>query len=225
VSADYGCAGNIAYPPQSGPTVDLQVTVLYFEYEAPLPNIPVSACDASDLTCANPLATGTSDTAGTVALRVPNAGDGFRGFLYAAPNGWWPQFAYWSSPLASGSVTLVMGPSNLAGPTPDPGHGVLWIFAEGCSSTPAFGASLSIAGTDSRTQITMTSDGFTASALTTFPTWTGTPTDVAYAMAFVNDIPVGNASVTTTYGGARVGNATVPIRDGALVSLVLGPTP
>jgi hypothetical protein len=112
--------------------------------------------------------------------------------------------------------------------TTDPSRGRLWITGEGCSSTPAFGATLSVSGSDSETLIAM-ADGISVDpGLNVFPANTSTLAPLVpgvWAYALVNDVPVGTTTLTTTYSGSRVGTMQVSIRPGAITSVVLAPTP
>jgi hypothetical protein len=228
--ADYDCLGSVSYAPQMGPTVDVTVTLVAVATSL-APNITVRACDTSDSVCAHPRAAGTTNANGVVALQLPNAGDGFRGYFDLTAPGMAEELQYWSFPLTPGTLTVLAdidGTWNNAFQATDPSRGRLWVTAEGCSWTPAFGATLSVSGSDSETVIAMV-DGFqldedaSVFPVNSYEFVTNAPGLWAYAL--VNDVPVGTPTITTTYSGARVGTMQVITRPGVVTSVVLAPTP
>jgi hypothetical protein len=232
VAGDYGCLGSVKYPPQSGPTVDVSVTLLdaLGGLAAQVPGgILVSACDAKDLPCANPLATATTDDAETVTLHLPNAGDGFHGYLDLTGSSFTEQLVYWSHPITSGNLAILVGNSlvyQYAFPSATTTRGRLWIIAEGCVGTPAFGASFALSNTDPQTVLEVYGGGTTiVPDADAFPPtqWAIGTSLVAYG--FADNAPTGPMTVTTTYAGKRVGTMQVDLRAGAVVEAVLTPTP
>jgi hypothetical protein len=219
---------NVAITPDGCSLV--YTTTVDFDPKSPRnpPGILVSACGESDLPCATPLATGTTDDAGTVGLHLPNAGDGFHGYLDVTGPSFTEQLVYFSHPVTSGNLTVLAGDSlvyQYVFPSGTTTRGRLWIIAEGCVGTPAFGASFAISNADPQTVYEVYAGLTTIADADIFPPtqWVTGSSLVAYG--FADNAPTGPTTVTTTYAGQPVGSMHVYLRAGAVVQAVLAPTP
>ncbi|MEZ4444307.1 MAG: hypothetical protein R3B72_34860 [Polyangiaceae bacterium] len=70
---DWSCLGKLGAKTFSPGTAEGHLRVVELQEDAPMPDVLVKVCDASDASCASPLASGTSDAMGLLTLDVTTA--------------------------------------------------------------------------------------------------------------------------------------------------------
>jgi hypothetical protein len=228
---DYGCVGNVVYPPATSATID--VTVVLYDVssgQVPAPNATVKACALTDASCASPVAMGTTDATGTVQLTLPSSGTGFDGYAdITGPSGdggtLMEELVFLSEPQATGgpwfSVT-VSTEASLAKywPAPiDPTRAQLVVVGYACGGSPSFGASLTVSNADSMTVLEYDGPDGLSQTATSFP-----PED-DNALAYAANVPAGTPTLAMSFQGAQVGTMGLGLRPGVSVGAFIAPTP
>ena len=154
----FGCDELPAEPTQPGPytlRIELERTEARVA-NAPLPDVDVYACDASDEFCSSPLAEGTTDAQGAVELVVPGA-DGWDGYLQVSGGDTMNSIVYLNRPVVRTNTVLRYGiptPASAEGFAAaamidyDPAQGALLAQASDCTGAWVTGLQIDVEGND-----------------------------------------------------------------------------
>jgi hypothetical protein len=224
---DTSCVGNVVWDTPEGGVTEAVVEIQAIDFGlGSVADVEVVACAADDLTCANPLASGTTNAAGTLQLTVPVGSDGFFGYFLGTKTGLVDVIGYPESPVVGdgGVVQLPMNPLEALEGAWDPvqtfdvARGTLAVIGHLCADEGG-GFTLTTDGSDGQTVIgyeTLASDG----AL--IP---GAPVAVG-DLAGVANHPTGLTTVTLTMvGGAIFAQRPLLVRANTLTYTVMKPTP
>jgi len=163
------CAGRVTWPTAKSTTPEVTLTLQDPNPNhggAPLAGFTVKACEASDLACAAPLTTGTTDGQGKVTLPLPPlpaTAFGFEGYFdVASPTGTTVPYLYvLPFPLSEADAQLtlpvptlsdVQKSESLVGVTPDPQRGILAAIVQDCVFIGAPGVVVTADGTDAESK-------------------------------------------------------------------------
>ncbi|MFT3764610.1 MAG: hypothetical protein QM820_03695 [Minicystis sp.] len=148
--AHWACLGAFTWPaPTTTSNIKLTVRATSFSTELPFPDATIKACARSDLDCATPIFTATTDAQGTAVLSVPA---GFNGYFDATAMNTLESLVYLSWPLTSDTTyDLQLGPYDLykslvesGGGTVDDTKGALFIYTRDCLGDDAPGVQLAL---------------------------------------------------------------------------------
>jgi hypothetical protein len=226
---DWSCVGSVVVPTPTETSVEFTGTAIDYMTSAPLSGATVKVCEATDLACATPLDTATTDAAGQATVTVPFGTTGFAGYFDVQQTGYLPMLRWiyppmTALPVVDARVVLVMDTATVGmlaavlGATADPARGHLVVSALDCANARAAGVEAEVD----------TADGSTTSFYIagSLPSATATETDGTGTAGWLN-LPTGPAVITLRRAdtGATVAQATVGIRAGAASAIVLSPTP
>jgi hypothetical protein len=217
--------------PTPGPS-DLTLSVNESTTGSPVVGAIAKACHREDLTCANPISTGSTDASGKVTLALPDApaaGYGFQGYFdISSPQQAMVHYLYFLSfPLSEPHAQLAMlvltpgaldGMVAVAHVTLDPTRGQVAVVAQDCLLTGAPGVSFAADAIDAQTRELY----FIASELST----TATATDSS-GLAFFFNVPPGSLTIRATPKavGTVSSTASLYVQPGALSFVQAIPTP
>jgi hypothetical protein len=231
--SNWSCAGKVTYPLPKTETIRLTLTVQDMLSHMVFPGIEVKACDMLDLTCAAPIAAGTTDSSGNVVLDLGNLGPtvGFAGYfdLSSPSSEILPYLAYLNFPLTEPTAQLTVGvPSSktyqqlvaTSGITPDPNAATVIAFVADCALIPAAGVAVTAGGFEGGAAVERYLNG---GSLAAGPTATD-----ALGIVFFFDVP-GNAQVSlqaTPNGvGRSLSHVQVSTRPKTVSGTFANPTP
>jgi hypothetical protein len=191
-----------------------------------LGGLTLRACDASDATCAAPLATATTDDAGvaTLVIHGTQPAGAFDGYVEATGGSMPANLVFFDGRTANGDgffdvvlyTTEALGISAaLAGVKLDPQRAVVRIEAQDCAHAPAHGVGLGVSTSDRQTTLAYSTGGGAGLA-------SGGPTD-ATGVAVAFGVKDGGFGVHEGVGQHGVGGALALARAGAVSSVVALP--
>ena len=228
--ADWSCVGSVTLPTPVGTSCSLSMTLSDFATNAGVSGIAVKACAKSDATCANPIASGTTDANGAVTLTdVPLGVSGFDGYLDASGGGILPTLVYRSIPASKGlagahfpvlTSAEASGVATLLGTSIDATRGHVAGSAVDCSGNWPAGVMLGASTADASTR------GFYLVGGAPSATATATDANESNGGGYLN-LPVGTATVTAKVQATGVVSSSVDVqvRAGTMTLVYLFPTP
>jgi hypothetical protein len=214
-------------PPTLEP-LTFSMTVVEFLSEQPYVGLTVKACGQVDLDCRAPLATATTDDAGTFSMTVPSGASGFNGYIDLSGASVYPALYYFLPPLIVGgfrgrlrlpavsTIDLLVKAMMV---DLDPSRGHLALVPWDCTLSPAPGVSFQVASADSAS----TPYYFRQGA----PSKTATETDAAPAVGGAVNVPAGLALVRTNVVSKSQSSAELNfnVRAGTLTTAPIPPAP
>jgi hypothetical protein len=191
----------------------------------------VSLCNSTDIDCAAALATGTTDTAGSVSLTFKNVSNGagaielgLNGFMRITSPSLFPVYYYWGFPLSEAQIYSywqVVTPAELkplfaaTNVTPDPNRGTVEVVVYDCKAAfAAAGVEVTLSSADTQTK------SFNTTGVAT------SVTDTTGILAFDN-VPTGDFELTATplAIGKPASKVSANVRAGAITGVLVDPTP
>jgi hypothetical protein len=226
--AHWYCVGHVSWPVPKVAVSTFRDAVKDYVSGMPMAGVLVKACRLNDISCTQPVATGTTDEAGLVSLAIPNgmegsAGLGWNGYAeFTAPT-IMTQDGYFGSPSSDAddsAYDYVVTPSEAqlleeaAGVTQDPLRGIVVAVVRDCLRDIAAGVDVAVS----------TADSLTVEYNSSFVRTTTTNAD-GIVIAF--NVPRGTAEVTATPRAIGQVSSRVPleVRDGRITQLLMIPTP
>jgi hypothetical protein len=187
----------------------------------------IAACGPTDINCATPSTSGTTDATGHVTLTLPTAGAGFVGYFQLSDPSLTPTLLYISNPpivddgateapfvFTTQDFTALASQTSV---TIDAARGAVFVMASDCAGATAQGVSFTVSNADTSSKTFYVLKGTaTTSATSTDPLGVGG----------VLNVPVsGGVTVRATVmaTGATVGSAQVMVRAGTVTVVKLGP--
>jgi len=230
VTADWSCTQDGAplpdwsHPAALGPQNTLAVHLVEAYSSSDVGGVTVLACNASDTTCASPIAGAQADDSGLATLTLPGAGGSFDGYLEITGAEMPTNLVFFdgrTSQSGSYEVVVYTGPAlgitaALAGMRLDPLSGVLRVDAHDCVGAPAAGVTLGLSTSDRATEIAY----FTGAGGALLPNASATD-ETGVAIAF--GVQASGFGVREALGATAVGGAIAFARPGAVSSVVALP--
>jgi hypothetical protein len=233
LSDDWSCVGHVTWPSLKATSTTYKFWAKDYTTGLPVQGASVSVCGSMDIACAMPFTTGTTNSAGLVALTFQNAQDiggqqnfGLNGYLMITSPSLVPNYYYWGFPLSEAemdSYGLLLTPDEIdqilvsVGVTQDPGRGYVSVAVYSCAApggpAPA-GVKVTLSSADEKTR------GYTTS---------GAETDVTDSTGILifNNVPAGNVTMTAPPMGLQSPSSTVTanVRKGATTTILAVPSP
>jgi hypothetical protein len=218
-------------PALKPPTLDpitFNMTLVEFISEQPYAGIAVKACSQSDLNCAAPLQSTTTDENGAFSLSVPSGPSGFNGYIDLSGGALFPVLYYFVPPLIVGgergrlrlpSTDTIGILTQAIGVTLDEKRGHLALVPWDCTLSPAPGVSLEIDSSDADATPYYFRQGVPNKMLK--------ETDTAPALGGAVNLPARPAIVraTVTSLGVQSAELNFNVRAGTLTAGSIPPTP
>jgi hypothetical protein len=222
-----------AWPkPNAVGNVTFSVAFVSFTSEEPFEGAAVKACSKLDFSCAQPLATGTTDKSGLVTVTVPAGLSGFDGYLDVKggavggtgaavfPAIWYPM-PYVIADGSRGRTQLISTDefaelTAVTATQPDPTRGHIAVNAVDCAFTPAAGVTFTVSPSDMATVRYYLVGGV--------PVTTASATDSSGIAAFVNLPTMAPAELVVVSAtaqqaqGKSMGSLTFIVRPGTLTT-------
>lgn len=230
----WSCVEKYSWPTPSAAAVTVDLTLLAFYQQNPLPQVEVSACDRRDAQCNPPFDRSITDDTGRTALQIPliersAAGlglDGFDGYFWLRGQSVIENLRFVGAPYfqATGRFEAIVLSreevalsASLSGVTLDPARGIVVVAIRDCGLRRAAGVRFSLSTADSTT-----TPFYLVSGL---PDPSTTETTLDGVGGFVN-VPPGNAVVTAVLAatGREIGKAAFFVRADALTDVIVVPT-
>jgi hypothetical protein len=214
-------------PPTLGP-ITFSMTIVEFISEEPYAGLAVKACSQSDLDCAAPLESATTDENGKFTMSVPSGPSGFNGYLDLSGGALFPVLYYFVPPqIVGGDRGRLRLPSKATvgiltqaiSVTLDEKKGLLALVPWDCTMSPASGVSLEIESADADSTRYYFRQGLPNSMLT--------ETDTAPALGGAVNLPPRPTIVraTVTSLGTESAALNFNVRAGTLTAGSLPPSP
>ena len=197
--AVWQCAGNVSWPSPRSTTATIHFELRDYKSGVSIPGASVSACDAVDIDCADPLGRGTSDPTGVASMLVTNAANtagqlnlGVTGYLKVTSPDYGPYYEFWGFPLSESDLYIYGELSTPAsqqqitaavGVALEPSRGIVSVAVYDCAENPAAGVDVSLSSADSSTRSFSPASAETAT------------TDDTAILIFLN-VPVGHVQIT-----------------------------
>ena len=236
-TANWSCAGPGAptamqpHPATLGPQDTLAVRLVEAYSHSGVGGVTLLACDASDTTCASPLAQAQADDEGLAILTIPGANGSFDGYLALTGPDMPTNVVFFDGRTSKEDAMTTDSPffevvvytgvalgitATLAGESLDAQRGILRVEAHDCDGAPSAGVSVGLSTSDQATQVVYFAGGGGALAPG------GSATDeTGVAIAF--GVPESGFAVREALGARAVGGTFGFARAGTVSSVVALP--
>ena len=224
----WSCAGRVTAPYVESPDTVIGFPAIDVDDGAPVVGAAVSACDVSDVPCAHPLATETTDGSGLATLDIPvvTAPVGFAGYFQVTSPTTYPFLFFQPFPLSVPKVQLaaarVPTPNTVSSAyattkvTPDSSRGSIEVTVTDCHWIGAPDVEVTLEGADQETFGYYPVQGAYQAGTTA--------TDGTGLVIFLN-VPAGAITVDTKPNavGHVIGKTTVLVRPNTVTSVFTHP--
>jgi hypothetical protein len=230
LGTNWACVGKFTWPPNTAASTTVQVFLQDIVGGRPTAGATVSICSGADRSCANPFASGTTDSNGRLTLQ-PEAGAGGwqQGYLDISSPSIVHEVAFWTAPITTTLATLPTFSTATPGEIDaeaqsipvvlDPTLGIVWVQASDCTLSAGIGVELAISPTTASTKLFYLDQNFVSSTLDA--------TAASGRAVFVNVPAQMQLVLTGTPQGIGMPSATTGlfVRPGGLAFVMLPPTP